>query len=274
MSDAAPDNACPVINGQLHIGPKAGGIGARRIALLEAIGTSGSLTRAAQSVGLSYKGAWDAINAINNLADTPLVLRSTGGARGGGTALTERGAALVRTYRAAEAEQQRFLERLNRRLGTLSGDDLNLMERLAMQSSARNQLYGTVVALKRASVNTEVSVELAGGDRLAAVITTASADNLALAEGAPVVALIKASWLIVAAGDLSTARLSSRNRLVGTVAGITHDTVASELTLCLAGGSHLAATVTRDSADELGLAEGDTATALFKASSVILAAAD
>ncbi|MGN8159947.1 TOBE domain-containing protein [Salinisphaera sp. SWV1] len=262
------------LDGQLHLGPRTGGIGARRIALLEAIGYTGSITAAAKAVGLSYKGAWDAVNAANNLSDTPLVERSTGGVGGGGTRLTERGHRLVATYRAAEAEQARFLAQLNRRLAHLAGDDLNLMERLAMQTSARNQLLGRVTAVTRGAVNVEVDLELAGGDRLAAVITNASADNLGIEPGVAITALIKASWLIVAAGDMSDSRLSTRNRLVGTVESVIRDDVASEVTLRLPGGATLAAVITRESADTLALAEGDTATALFKASSVILAQAD
>ncbi|KEZ79075.1 TOBE domain-containing protein [Salinisphaera hydrothermalis] len=262
------------LEGQLHLGPRQGGIGARRIALLEAIGQTGSITAAAKAVGLSYKGAWDAVNAANNLADTPLVERTTGGAGGGGTRLTERGQRLVATYRAAEAEQQRFLAQLNRRLAHLAGDDLNLMERLAMQTSARNQLLGRVTAVKRGTVNVEVDLELAGGDPLAAVITQTSADNLGVEPGVTLTALIKASWLILAAGDLSSSGLSTRNRLVGTVESITSDEVAAEITLRLPGGARLAAVVTRESGDALGLSEGDTATALFKASSVILAQSD
>lgn len=257
------------LDSQLHIGPRTGGIGARRVALLEAIGTTGSITAAAKAVGLSYKGAWDAVNAINNLAETPLVTRSTGGARGGGTNLTERGHRLVRTYRAAEEEQARFLEQLNRRLAHLA-DDFNLMERLAMRTSARNQLLGTVTQLTRSTVNAEVDIELAGGDTLTAVITVASADNLGLEAGVPVTALIKASWMIIAAGDMADAGLSTRNRLVGTVETITLDDVASEITIKLPGGATLAAVITRESAESLGLSVGDTATALFKASSVIL----
>ena len=260
------------LEGQLHICPRTGGIGARRIALLEAIGMAGSITAAAKAVGLSYKGAWDAINAINNLADTPLVKRSTGGAGGGGTHLTERGHRLVRTYRAAEQEQTRFLEQLNRRLSHLS-DDLHLMERLAMQTSARNQLLGNVIQISRGTVNTEVAIALTGGDRLTAVITSASADNLGLEKDVAVTALIKASWVILAAGDQSRARLSTRNRLVGTVESITTDSVAGEVVLRLPGGATLAAVVTRDSVETLALSEGDTATALFKASSVIIAPA-
>lgn len=262
------------LDGQLHLGPRTGGIGARRIALLEAIGKTGSITAAAKAVGLSYKGAWDAVNAANNLADAPLVERSTGGAGGGGTRLTARGERLVATYRAAEAEQTRFLEQLNRRLAHLAGDDLNLMERLAMQTSARNQLLGQVTNITRGAVNAEVDLELAGGDRLAAVITNASADNLGIEPGVSITALIKASWVIVAAGDMSAERLSTRNRLVGTVASVIRDDVAAEITLRLPGGAVLAAVITRESADSLQLAEGDTATALFKASSVILAQAN
>ena len=53
--------------------------------LLEAIDLYGSISQAAKHVPLSYKAAWDAVDAMNNLADTPLVERSTGGKAGGGT---------------------------------------------------------------------------------------------------------------------------------------------------------------------------------------------
>ncbi|MCC7059524.1 MAG: winged helix-turn-helix domain-containing protein, partial [Burkholderiaceae bacterium] len=59
--------------------------GPGRIALLEAIHSEGSITRAARKVGLSYKAAWDAIDTMNNLAAEPLVTRVTGGKGGGST---------------------------------------------------------------------------------------------------------------------------------------------------------------------------------------------
>ena len=52
--------------------------GAKRVALLAEIARAGSITQAAKAVGLSYKGAWDAIDAMNNLAGAPLVERSPG----------------------------------------------------------------------------------------------------------------------------------------------------------------------------------------------------
>ena len=54
-------------------------LGDTRIRLLEAIEKHGSISQAAKAVPISYKAAWDAIDAMNNLADQPLVVRSTGG---------------------------------------------------------------------------------------------------------------------------------------------------------------------------------------------------
>jgi molybdate transport system regulatory protein len=263
----------PRLEGQLAINARDGAIGARRVALLEQIDATGSIAAAAKAINLSYKAAWDAIHVMNNLAETPLVMRSAGGAGGGGSRLSARGRRLVRTYRAAEAEQARFLERLNRRVRYLH-DDMNLMGRLAMMTSARNQLLGRVSRLMLAAVNAEVEIALRGGDTLTAVITRASAENLGLEEGMAVTALIKASWVIVAAGDVSDQKLSTRNRLSGTVASVRFDDVNSEIVIELPGGATLTAVITRASADALNLAAGATATALFKASSVILAAAD
>src|SRR5579864_3479170 len=81
--------------------------GARRIALIESINRTGSITRAAKQIGLSYKAAWDTLEAMNNLADRPLLLRSVGGRRGGGSHLTEHGQELVRLYRLMESGYRR-----------------------------------------------------------------------------------------------------------------------------------------------------------------------
>ena len=66
-----------------------------RIALLRAIDAHGSISAAAREMGMSYKAAWDAIDAINNLAGTPLVVRETGG-KGGGQSSGTTGPVAVR----------------------------------------------------------------------------------------------------------------------------------------------------------------------------------
>ncbi len=138
-----------------------------------------------------------------------------------------------------------------------------------MKTSARNQLSGTVSAVKAGAVNDEIEIALPGGQRIVAVVTHESAASLGLVVGAAAFALVKASSVVVAA-DLGTARLSARNQLAGTVSRLQPGTVNTEVVIDIGGGMSVAAIVTRGSAVSLGLAAGAPATALFKASSVIV----
>ena len=54
-------------------------LGQRQMALLHQIAATGSITQAAKAVKLSYKAAWDAVNAMNNMAEQPLIASATGG---------------------------------------------------------------------------------------------------------------------------------------------------------------------------------------------------
>lgn len=138
-----------------------------------------------------------------------------------------------------------------------------------MKVSARNVFKGKVGAFRPGSVNAEVEVVLAAGDRLVAVITMESAKTLAIAEGREVVALVKAPWVMLMT-DSSGVRLSARNCLAGTVKSVEPGTVNAEVVLTLAGGSEVAAIVTKEAVGDLGLKPGVAATAVIKASHVIL----
>ncbi|KWF60018.1 TOBE domain-containing protein [Burkholderia pseudomultivorans] len=245
--------------------------GATRIALLAAIGDTGSITRAAKAVGLSYKAAWDAIDTMNNLAGEPLVVRSTGGKGGGGTTLTPRATSLIAAFRTIEREHRRFIAAAS---AAVAGFDVDwaLIGRIGMKTSARNQWFGKVDAIVRGTVNDEVTLGLPGGQAIVAVLTHESADGLGLQVGAPACALVKASWIVLAVDDGGPEpKVSARNRLRGTVESIEAGAVNSEVTLALDGGGTLTAVVTNDSVDALPLVVGQRAIALFKASSVILA---
>jgi molybdate transport system regulatory protein len=242
--------------------------GTNRVELLAAIAALGSITSAAKRVGLSYKAAWDAIDTMNNLAGEPLVQRSTGGKGGGGTRLTARGAQLVANFTMIEQVHNDFLERLNHQAGSVA-DDLALFTRFKMRTSARNQFFGTVSRVTQGAVNDEIELEIAGGQKIVAIVTRESAENLVLAPGRQAFALIKSSSVIVmTAGE--DARLSARNQLEGRVTRLMRGAVNSEVVIELGGGGNVAATITNESVDALALAEGAAATALFKASSVIL----
>ncbi|AMU17746.1 MULTISPECIES: TOBE domain-containing protein [Burkholderia] len=245
--------------------------GATRIALLAAIGDTGSITRAAKAVGLSYKAAWDAVDTMNNLAGEPLVARSTGGKGGGGTTLTPRATSLIAAFRTIEREHRRFIEAAS---AAVAGFDVDwaLIGRIGMKTSARNQLFGKVASIVRGTVNDEVTLALPGGQSVVAVLTHESADALGLREGADACALVKASWVVLAVDDGgSDLKVSARNRLHGSVDVVAAGAVNSEVTLALDGGGTLTAVVTNDSVDALQLDAGRRAIALFKASSVILA---
>jgi molybdate transport system regulatory protein len=249
--------------------------GASRIALLVAIGETGSITSAAKAVGISYKGAWDAVDTMNNLAGEPLVVRLTGGKGGGGTTLTPRAVKLIETFRAVEHEHRRFLERAGAAIDGFA-TDWDLIGRIGVKTSARNQFYGTVSALTRGSVNDEVSLTLPGGHTIVSVLTHESTETLGLAEGVSAFALIKASWVVLFVDDENGAppKLSARNQLRGTVLSVKRGAVNAEVSLGLEGGAVVTAVVTNKSVDALGLAEGGSAVAVFKASSVILGVKD
>ena len=243
--------------------------GTQRIALLAAIGETGSITGAAKAIGMSYKAAWDAIDAMNNLAGETLVIRSTGGKGGGGTKLTPRALTLIETFRAVEREHRVFLERAGAAIAGFN-DDWQLIGRIGMKTSARNQLYGKVSAIRRGSVNDEVSLALPGGETVVAVVTHESTETLGLAVGAEAVALVKASSVLLVADDGTADRLSTRNRLRGKVSAVQRGAVNSEISVTVDGGTVVTVVVTNESADAMGIAEGLALVAAFKASSVIL----
>lgn len=138
-----------------------------------------------------------------------------------------------------------------------------------MKTSARNQFSGKVVDLKEGAVNDEVTLEIVGGQRIVATITRDSCDSLSLVVGAEAFALVKASSVIVVT-ELGRARLSARNQLVGKIVRVQEGAVNSEVSIELPGGGTIAAIITRESGVKLELAVGMEATAIFKASSVIL----
>ena len=247
-------------------GEKLGG--ENRVALLAAIAACGSITQAAKAVRMSYKAAWDAIDTMNNLAGEPLVERVTGGKGGGGTRLTPRGEQLVANFRTLEREHRRFIEQLGQQAEGLA-DDYLLIRHMSMKTSARNQFLGTVTQVKTGAVNDEIELEIVGGHKLVAIVTHESTESLGLKPGTEAFALVKSSSVILVTGE-DGAHFSARNRLTGTLSRIQPGAVNTEVVLDLAGGATLAAIVTRDSSDDLALAVGQRATAIFKASSVII----
>ena len=136
-------------------------------------------------------------------------------------------------------------------------------------TSARNRFAGRIGAAVAGAINTEVRLDLPGGDTLVAVVTTASAQALGLAVGGRAVALVKAPWVMVAVGG---GGVSAHNRLAGVVTAVSSGGgINAEVAITLAGGSTVHAVVTQEAVAELGLAPGVPACAIFQPSQIVLA---
>jgi molybdate transport system regulatory protein len=77
-------------------------IGPGKVRLLEAIGDTGSISKAGRSLGMSYRRAWLLIDDMNRCFRHAVVRAKPGGSQGGGAILTKFGADLIRDYRAIE----------------------------------------------------------------------------------------------------------------------------------------------------------------------------
>ena len=110
--------------------------------------------------------------------------------------------------------------------------------------------------------------DLVVDSRLVAVITRESAETLGLTIGMEINALVKSSSVLLLTDP--NLRTTARNHLWGEITRIHDGPVNSEVTLALPGGRSVCAVVTHDSVGRLGLAVGQPACAVFKASAVIL----
>lgn len=235
----------------------------QRIALLQHIAEQGSITRAAKSAGLSYKAAWDAIDELNNLAQKPLVERSVGGKGGGGAKLSSEGERVLRLYQKLQTLQAQVLEAAE------DASDLDLLGRLMLRTSARNQLHGKVVAIEAQGRNDLIRLELAEGLILDAQITHDSTLRLELETGTEVVALIKAGWLdLLAIEDAASPGL---NNLTGTLEEILDsEDGPSEVRISLPNGQTLCALAEPLHLRTHGLGIGKAVRVQFSPSNVLL----
>ena len=138
-----------------------------------------------------------------------------------------------------------------------------------MNISARNIFKGTVSSIVKGAVNSEVTITLADGTKIVAIITIGAAERLGLKEGMAASAIIKASSIMVGTGLLE-AKLSARNILPGKICRVIEGPVSTEIDIEVGGGNTLSAVITHGSSSRMGLAVGGTACAIFKASSVII----
>jgi len=136
-----------------------------------------------------------------------------------------------------------------------------------MKMSTENQFKGVIASINEGLVNSEIDVELDNGNFIAAVITNSAVESLGLERDAEAIAFVKASNVMIAVGDL---QISARNILPGKIKSITDGMVCSQVVLDLGGGYEITAMISKSSCNSMGLAVGQEASAVIKASLVSL----
>ncbi|MET0342739.1 MAG: TOBE domain-containing protein [Polyangiales bacterium] len=223
-----------------------------RVDLLRAIDETGSITRAAQRIGLSYKAAWDAVEGIGRRAREPVVVRATGGAGGGGTRLTDYGRKLLALVEKLEQPHQ--------------GAEAVEPARTALRTSARNHWTGVIRELHVGPIQTDVVVGVDRRHTCVAQITTASAGQLGLARGMRVSALVKAGAVTVRPVTAGRARAQA-NEARGVIREIHRGEGHAEITIRVSKAYSVVALVRKQRSE---LAVGREVALSFPPESVLL----
>jgi len=243
-------------------------VGRERVTLLEAVIQYGSITKAAEIAGFSYKTAWDAVNAINNLLPRPAFITHTGGPRGGGAEVTDEGRRLISAFRRLEEKLGRISESIVED-GLENEQDL-LFWGVGLKLSVRNAFHCKIVELLPAPVNVEVKLKVSPEVEITSMVTNASVAELGLSPGRSAVALVNESSVMLMPQD-ETPRISARNKIAGIVRSRSDGGVVTEITVDIGEGKTITSVVTLEGAEDLAITPGAKVWAIFKASHVILA---
>lgn len=239
----------------------------KRIELLHAIAKTGSISKAAKEVPMSYKSAWEAVEAMNNLSITPIVQRETGGVGGGGTKLTTYGENLLKTYEIVKIEQKKFLHNLSK-LTDINTGTINTIRKLSMSLSARNQINAKIEKIDKGEVNSQLYLKLKSNNSLVSVITQTAVLNLDLKENDEVIAIFKSSNVLLMTD--TSLNISARNKIDGVIEYINKGDVNSEVVIDIGNEDKIASVITTTSLENLKLKKGSQVSAIIKSSDVMI----
>ncbi|WP_279573800.1 TOBE domain-containing protein [Volucribacter amazonae] len=207
---------------QLFVDPK-------RIRLLQEIAQCGSINQAAKNAKVSYKSAWDHLQAMNEISPKPLLERTTGGKYGGGTQLTHYAIRLLQLYELLAQTQQKAFAILQDENIPLN-NVLNATAQFSLQSSARNQLFGKVKIIEQHHAQTLIGIDITGLSQLIyATITQKSAVRLQLILNKEIMLMFKAPWLKLSSQPPSP--LPRKNCFKGHIKTITTQGNHQEITI-------------------------------------------
>ena len=155
--------------------------------ILEAVNKENSISKAAETLGMSYRYVWNYLQDIRKTLEQPIVETYKGGKTGGGGAkLTDYGRSLLSEYKQVES----YLGRVLSNSGSLEVKGVKL--------SARNRFKGKVVAVEKGVITAKVKIEVKMPVTVTAVITKEAVEDLDIKVGDEVDAIIKATEVMIA----------------------------------------------------------------------------
>lgn len=215
---------------------------------------------------MSYKAAWDAVNEMNNLSESPIVKRESGGKGGGGTVLTQTGHDTINLYKKLEMIQQHFWSSIES-----IGNNVELLEdfskRMMLRTSARNQLLGTVAEIETTKLGAIIDVSFSGGETVKVFITRYSFEKMNISINKKLFVILKSSWITLSKKSIS----NNSNNLPCTINRVLKDDKDAEVEVSISGGNTLTVTLDLAQYNNLDLKENDKAWISFKPSNAILA---
>ena len=155
--------------------------------ILEAIDKENSISKAAETLGMSYRYVWNYIRDIQKTLEEPIVKTFKGGKSGGGGAnLTALGRSLLGEYKQVESYLSKVLS------------DSGSLEVKGLKLSARNRFKGKVVAVEKGVITAKVKVEVKMPVTVTAVITKEAVEDLDIKVGDEVEAIVKSTEIMIA----------------------------------------------------------------------------
>jgi molybdate transport system regulatory protein len=155
--------------------------------ILAGIAKEKSISKAAETIGMSYRYVWNYLKKIEKTIGEPIVDTYKGGkAGGGGARLTELGRSLLHEYK----QMERYLSEVLA--------DQEYWEVLGLKISARNQLEGKVLSIEKDGITAKVKVEIKAPAVITAVITKEAVEDLGVKVGDEVQAVVKSTEVMIA----------------------------------------------------------------------------
>ena len=155
--------------------------------ILEMIDKHSSISKAAESLGMSYRYVWNYLQEIQNALEEPIVDTYKGGKSGGGGAkLTALGKSLLAEYKQVESYLSKVLS------------DSGKLEVNSLKLSARNRFKGKVIAVEKGVITAKVKVEIKMPVTVTAVITKEAVEDLDIKVGDEVEAIVKSTEIMIA----------------------------------------------------------------------------